>query len=67
MGRENVEALIDRWMNDSKFRDALRTDPDAAVAATGLQLDPDEQAALASMDWTMSDSELQQRISRSKC
>ena len=64
MSRQAVETLMDRWMNEPQFREALRQDLEAAVKAAGVTLSDDEWAALRSIDWTLSDDELQARVSR---
>jgi len=61
---ENAEKLIDKWMNDTTFRDALRRDPQAAVAAAGVTLSEDERAALGTIDWNLSDEQLAERVSK---
>jgi hypothetical protein len=66
MSRESVSTLIDRWVEDAEFRAALRSDPDGTIAATGLELDAEERAAIAEMDWSSTDAELADRISKSK-
>lgn len=62
MSREGVEILIDRWINEPAFRAELRSDPEGAVERSGVILDEDEQAALRSVDWTISDEQLQARF-----
>jgi hypothetical protein len=64
MGREAIEALMDRWVSDAGFREQVRTDPAGAVEATGIVLDADELDALRSIDWSLSDQELQVRVSK---
>jgi hypothetical protein len=64
MSRESVSTLIDRWVEDSEFRAALRSDPEGTIAAAGLDLDAEERAAIAEMDWSQSDAELAGRISK---
>ena len=64
MSRQAVETLMDRWMNEPQFREALRQDPEAAVKAVGVTLSDDEWAALRSIDWNQSDDELQARVSK---
>ena len=63
MNREVIEQLMDRWTNDSAFRDQVRADPKGALRASGLELDADEQAALEHIDWNLSDEQLQARVS----
>jgi hypothetical protein len=64
MSREVIEELIDRWMDDSDFRAAVRRDPEGAVRATGLELDVDEWAAVHQIDWSLSDEELSSRANK---
>lgn len=59
-----VERLIDRWMNEPQFREALRRNPEDAVRQSGVTLSEDEWAALRAIDWSASDEELQTRVSR---
>lgn len=61
---QNLETLIDRWMNDISFREALRADPAGTVRSTGIELTEDEWMALRAIDWNASDEELQARVSR---
>jgi hypothetical protein len=64
MSQEGVAALVDRWMEDEAFREALRTDAAAAIGAGPFDLTAEERDALAAQDWTLSDEELKQRVSR---
>lgn len=64
MSREAVEQLMDRWENDPGFRAQLRLDAEGAVRATGVELDPEEWAALKTVDWSLSDEELRARASK---
>ena len=63
MSRESIETLLERWMEDPGFRAAVRTDPEGAIRATGLELTTDEWAAVRSLDWSLSDDELTVRAS----
>jgi len=64
MSHEAVQTLVERYLNDEGFRAAMRTDPVAALAATGLELSAEEQAGLLKNDWSLSDEELGERISK---
>ncbi len=64
MSREALEGLIDRWTNDAGFRQAMRKDPEATVRGTGVKLSSEEHAAFANIDWSLSDEELQTRMSK---
>ena len=65
MNAEAVEGLMDRWMNDPTFRADLRANPEQAVKNVGITLNQDEMAALNSVDWSLSDDELTQRVTKS--
>lgn len=67
MSREAVKTLMDKWMNDPAFRDELRKDPEAAVRRTGVELEPDEWAAVRVIDWNTSDEELASRANKLVC
>ena len=64
MSREDAEQLLDRWMNDPGFKGQMRADPVGAARGIGAMLDGDDVAALQSIDWTLSDEELTERISK---
>jgi putative modified peptide len=61
---DNIEPLIDRWIDDNGFRAALQRDPEAALRAAGVSLTKDEQAALRAIDWAQSDEQLTARVSK---
>lgn len=61
MSRETVGKLVDQWINDPAFRTQMRADPEGTVQRSGAKLDPDELAALRSVDWNQSDEQLQAR------
>jgi hypothetical protein len=61
---DNIEPLIDRWIDDNGFRAALQRDPGAAVRAAGVSLTQDEHTALRAIDWGQSDDELTARVSK---
>ena len=63
MSRQSIEALVEKWMEDTSFRSAIRKDPEAAIRATGLELTTDEWAAVRNIDWSLSDEELTARSS----
>ena len=65
MNHENVEILMDRWMNDPAFRADLRANPEQAAKGAGVTLNADELAALNNVDWSLTDDELTQRVSKS--
>ncbi len=64
MNRQAVETLMDRWINEPAFRTQMRQDPEGAVKRSGVELNDEEWAALRSIDWSLSDTELQTRVSK---
>ncbi|MBI4371101.1 MAG: hypothetical protein HY552_02265 [Elusimicrobia bacterium] len=64
MNQQAIKQLLDRWMNDPKFRSEVRQDPAGAVKKTGIQLGAEEQAAFQKVDWSLSDEQLKARISK---
>jgi hypothetical protein len=64
MSRAAIGNVIDRWLNEPDFRAVIRRDPEAAVRAEGVELDPDEWAALREVDWSLPDEELNSRLSK---
>lgn len=65
MSKDAVESLIDRWVNEPHFRTELRDDPEGAVHRSGIELTGEEWAALRSVDWGLSDEQLEKRINYS--
>jgi len=64
MGREMMEALMEKWTADPEFREGLRKDLEGTIRAAGLELSEDELRALKAVDWTLSDEELGNRASK---
>jgi hypothetical protein len=64
MSQADLEALIDRWTNEPDFRERMRRDPEGTVRDAGMELDPDEWAALRAVNWHASDQELQPLLSK---
>jgi hypothetical protein len=61
---ESMQQVADRFMNDTQFREQMRQDPEGAAERSGLPLDDEDRQALRSMDWSGSDEELNQRVSK---
>ncbi len=61
---ESMQQLADRFMNDAGFREEMRRDPEGAAERSGLQLDEEDKQALRSIDWSGSDEELKERVSK---
>jgi len=64
MGYETVGRLIDKWLNDPGFRQALRQDPEGTAKKMGMKFSDEEWAALRQVDWKLSDDELRSRVSK---
>ena len=63
---DSMQQLADRFMNDEQFREEMRRDPEGAAEGSGLQLDEEDRQALRSIDWSGSDEELKERLSKSR-
>ena len=61
---ESMQQIADRFVNDAGFREQMRQDPEGAAYSTGLPLDDEDKQALRSMDWSGSDEELKERVSK---
>jgi hypothetical protein len=59
-----VKQLMDMWTSDPAFRSKLKNNPDSAIRDAGIHLSKNEQAALRSVDWSLSDKELKERASK---
>jgi hypothetical protein len=55
---------MDRYTNDPTFRTELKTDPQGAIERSGIQLDPKEREAVESIDWSLPDEQLKERVSK---
>jgi len=62
--QEAMQQLADRFMNDAGFREEMRQDPEGAAETQGYQLDEEDRQALRSVDWSGSDEQLNQRVSK---
>ena len=61
---DSMQQLADRFMNDASFREEMKQDPEGAAERSGLQLDEEDRQALRSIDWSGSDEELNERVSK---
>jgi hypothetical protein len=59
-----MQQLTDRFMNDADFREQMQQDPEGAAERSGYQLDEEDRQALRSVDWSGSDEELKERVSK---
>ena len=62
--QEAMQQLADRFMEDPEFREEMRQDPEGAAERSGLPLDDEDKQALGSVDWSGSDEELNERVSK---
>ena len=61
---DSVRQLADRFMNDASFREQMKQDPEGAAEGSSLPLDEEDKQALRSIDWSGSDEELHERVSK---
>jgi hypothetical protein len=59
MSEQGGAVLLDRWIEDESFRTALRSDPLEAIRRIGVEPTDEERQWLTSVDWTLSDQELE--------
>ena len=64
MNQETLETLLDKWMNDVSFLEQVRQNPEAAISQAGVALNDEDRQSLRTIDWSLSDEELQSRISK---
>jgi hypothetical protein len=62
--QEAMQQLTDRFMSDADFRERMRQDPEGAAQAEGLGLDEEDKQALKGIDWSGTDEQLQERVSK---
>ena len=63
---ESMQQIADRFMNDAQFRERMKQDPEGTAESEGFQLDDEDRQALRSTDWSGSDEELKERVSKFK-
>ena len=65
MNPTSMLELADRYLNDPKFKEQMRQDPEGTAESTGLKLDDEDRQSIRSWDMSSSgDEELQERISK---
>ena len=64
MSEQGGVVVLDRWIEDESFRTALRSHPIEAIRGLGVEPTDEEQQWLASIDWTLSDEELEQLLEK---
>jgi hypothetical protein len=63
--QEAMNQLAERFMNDAEFREQMRQDPEGAAEREGFALDEEDKQALKGFDWSGSDEQLNDRVSKS--
>lgn len=62
--QEAMQQLADKFMNDPEFREQMKQDPEGTADSAGFELDEEDRQALKSVDWSQSDEQLQERVSK---
>ena len=62
--QDGMQQLTDRFMNDADFRERMRQDPEGTAKSTGVELDEEDRQALQSIDWSLPDDQLKERVSQ---
>jgi hypothetical protein len=62
---DSLQQLADKVMNDATFREEMRRDPVQSAETSGLPLDEEDRKAMRSIDWSGSDEQLSERVSKS--
>ena len=62
--QEAMQQLAERFMNDAHFRERMRQDPEGAAEREGFALDEEDRQALRSTDWSGTDEQLNERVSK---
>jgi hypothetical protein len=64
MDKQSGQMLLDRWVEDEAFRSQMRSDAVEAAGTIGAELSPEDIEFLRSIDWTLSDQELEQLLEK---
>jgi len=62
--QEAMQQLADRFVNEPDFREQMKQDPEGAAKRSGYQLDEEDRQAPKSIDWSGSDEEFGERVSK---
>ena len=65
MSEQGAQMIADRWVEDEGFRQQLRQDPETAARGIGADLRAEQLEYMRSIDWTLSDEELEQILNKS--
>jgi hypothetical protein len=64
MDKQGGQMLLDRWVEDEGFRTQMRSDSLTAARSLGVELSDEDIEFLGSVDWTLSDEELEQLLEK---
>jgi hypothetical protein len=64
MSEQGARMIADRWVEDESFREQLRRDPESAARSIGADLDAEQMEYLRSLDWSLSDEQLEELINK---
>ena len=59
MDEKTGSMLMERWVEDPTFRERMRGDAVGAAGSIGVELSTEDIEFLNSVDWTLSDAELE--------
>jgi hypothetical protein len=59
-----LDQIMERYANDPTFKAQLQANPEAAAKSAGITLTDEDRQALRGLDFSLSDQELQQRVSK---
>ena len=62
--RQLMQHMTDRFINDPEFREQMRQDPEGTAERLGIELDEEDRLALRSIDWSLPDEQLTERVSK---
>ena len=65
MGSNNVDRLVQKWLNEPSFREKMKRDPEGTVKSSGISLNAEEWATVRNVVMSTSDESLRQRASKS--
>ena len=65
MNPTSMLKLADRYLNDPKFKEQMRQDPQGTAERTGLKFDDEDRQSIKNWDMSSSgDKQLKERISK---
>ena len=62
--QQAMQQITARFMNDAGFREEMKQDPEGAAQRSGFALNEEDRQALKSVDWSGSDEQLNERVSK---